>query len=140
MSAPDSFSPRFETRGDRSEVATFARWPGLLRLSLGVLLGPVVALVNQELIYSVNMWACGRGMHWTMHIVPLLCLAATLGAALVAYRDWQSVGRGLEDEQATVETRSRFLSLLGIAISVFSSMVILAQWAAIFVFGPCMRA
>jgi hypothetical protein len=113
---------------------------GRLRLVLGVLLGPIVALINQEAIYSVNMWACGRGMHATLHIVPALCLVATFGAAWTAYSDWNASGRGVEDEAATVATRSRFLSLLGIAISLFSSVVILAQWAAIFVFDPCMRA
>jgi hypothetical protein len=50
------------------------------------------------------------------------------------------VGAGVEDEEATVATRSRFLALLGISISIFSSLVIIAQWAAVFVFDPCMRA
>jgi hypothetical protein len=130
------------TGGAIAETApeVFTRWPGLLRLSLGVLLGPTVALINQQGIYSVNMWACGRGMRATMHIVPVLCLLVTLWAAWSAYSDWTAVGRGVEDEAATIATRTRFLSLVGIAVSLFSSLVILAQWAAIFVFDPCMRA
>src|SRR5205085_2009675 len=63
-----------------------------------------------------------------------------LGAALTAYRDWRAVGGGVEDEAATVATRTRFVSLMGIVISLFSSMVIVAQWSAAFVFDPCMRA
>ena len=118
----------------------FTQWPGLLRLSLGLLLGPVVALVNQQLIYTVNMWACGYRAHATMHIVPALCLVVTIGAGVTAYRDWKAVGGGVEDEEGTVATRTRFISILGVVISVFSSLVIIAQWAAIFVFDPCMRA
>ncbi len=118
----------------------FARWRGLLRLTLGMLLGPVVALINQQLIYVADDWACGHGMRAAVHVVPILCLVVTIGTAVVAYRAWRAVGAGVEDEQATVAARTRFMSLCGMLISVFSSLVILAQWAAVFVFAPCMRA
>jgi hypothetical protein len=106
----------------------------------GVVGAPVIALANQELIYSVNMWACGHDMHSLMHIVPAVCLLASLLTVLMCYRAWGSVGRGVDDEPATLESRTRFLALLGLAIGVFSSAVILAQWAAILVFHPCVRA
>jgi hypothetical protein len=129
-----------ERRPSAADVETFTHWPGLLRLSLGVVLGPTVALINQELTYSVNMWACGHGLQGVIHIVPIVCLVVTLTMAFVAYRDWQAVGEGVEDEAATVATRTRFLSLVGIALSVFSALVILAMWAPVFIFDPCMRA
>ena len=64
----------------------------------------------------------------------------TLGAGFLAWRDWDRVGRGVEDEAATIDSRSRFLALGGMAISALSALLILAQWLAIFVFGACMRA
>ena len=141
MSVRESFDVLHETAADRHATGDpFTRWPGLLSLSLGLLLGPVVALANQQLIYTVNMWACGHRMQPAMHVVPILCLIVTIGAAITAYRDWRAVGRGVEDEEGTVHTRTRFIAMLGIAISVFSALVIVAQWAAIFVFDPCMRA
>jgi hypothetical protein len=103
MSVRESFDAVNEPAASRGPRA-FTRWPGLLSLSLGLLLGPIVALTNQELIYSANMWACGH------------------------------------DEEATVEERTRFVALCGMALSFFSAAVIVAQWAAIFVFEPCMRA
>jgi hypothetical protein len=112
----------------------------LRSLSLGLVLGPVVALANQQAIYAVNMWACGRGLRATIHVVPVLALIIIVGTGLGAYRNWREVGRGVEDEQAGVAARTRFLALLGIAISIFSALVILAQWLAIFVFEPCLRA
>jgi hypothetical protein len=123
-----------------TEAARFLRWPGLLRLTLGVTLAPVAVLVNEELIYVTNMWACGTGKQLAMHVVPLVCLAVTLGAGLLAWRDWGRVGRGVEDEAATVDSRSRFLALTGMAVSALSALLILAQWLAIFVFAACMRA
>jgi hypothetical protein len=86
------------------------------------------------------MWACGRNLHATMHIVPVLSLIVVFGAAFGGYLNWNAIGRGVEDEDATVRTRTRFLALLGITISDFSAIVILAQWFAIFMFDPCMRA
>ncbi|MDB4877209.1 MAG: hypothetical protein JWM41_3655 [Gemmatimonadetes bacterium] len=136
MSAPESSS----ALRSGEESAQFTRWPGLLSLSLAIVLGPVVALVNQQAIYAADMWVCGRGFRAALHIVPALCLIVVAGAAVGAYRNWQAVGRGVEDEQATIATRTRFLALLGMSISVFSSLVILAQWLAIFVFAPCQRA
>jgi hypothetical protein len=131
----------FEAINQPAEGAgAFTRWPGLLSLSLGLLLGPIVALANQEMIYSANMWACGHGARGTMHVIPLLCLTVALGAGLTARRDWKAVGGGVHDEDATVEQRTRFVALLGMAMSAFSAAVIVAQWAAVVVFDPCMRA
>jgi len=105
----------------------------------GVVVAPVLALTNQELIYAVTTWACGHRMGALTHIVPAVCLCLSIAATLLAYRTWSSVGRGTDDEPATLESRARFLALLGTAIGAFSSAVILAQWAAIFVFDPCAR-
>ncbi len=139
MSARGSFDAVRENPADHG-IQAFARWPGLLSLSLGVLLGPVIALTNQELIYAADTWTCGHGYRGTMHLIPLLCLAITIGAAITAYRDWRASGGGVEEEDATVDARTRFLAIMGIGISIFSSLVIIAQWAAIIVFNPCMRA
>jgi hypothetical protein len=121
-------------------TAQFARWRGLMSLSLGVLLGPLVALAHQQAVYAVNMWACGRNLHATMHVVPVLSLVVVFGAAYGGYLNWVATGRGVEDEEGNVAARTRFLALLGMAISLFSALVIVAQWFAIFMFDPCMRA
>jgi hypothetical protein len=123
-----------------ASLAEFTKWRGLLSLSLGLVLAPTVALVNQQLIYTVNMWACGRGLHGVMHIIPALCLVVVAGTGIGAYLNWVAVGRGLEDERDSVATRTRFAALLGMAISLFSAIVIVTQWAAILAFDPCMRA
>lgn len=128
------------TRTVPDETPVFGHWRGMLSLSVGVLLGPFAVLVNEMLIYVTNMWACGQGTQLAMHVVPLICLLVTIGAGLLAWRDWHRVGRGIEDSAATIDSRSRFMALGGMAISTLSALIILAQWLAIFVFGACMRA
>jgi hypothetical protein len=135
MSGPGSSSAM---PGDAA--ARFARGPGLLSLSLGLVLGPFAALANQQLTYVVNMWACGHRERGVMHLIPILCLLVVAATGVAAHLNWRSLGRGFEDELGAIETRSRFMAILGIAISAFCAIVILAQWLAIFVFDPCMRA
>jgi hypothetical protein len=103
-------------------------------------LGPIIALVNQQLIYMANMWTCGRNMQHAAHAIPALCLIVTISLGVNSYRRWRATGGGAGDERAAEETRVRFLAMIGIALSIFSSLVIVAQWAAIFAFDPCMRA
>ena len=117
-----------------------SRWPGLLSLALAVLLGPIAALVNHGIIYIAMPWACGHDRHATLHIIPVLCLLAAAGAGVLAYAEWARVGGGMHAPDASVRDRSRFLALCGIATSALSALLILSQWLAIFVFGPCMRA
>lgn len=142
MSALESSDARRENarEGARDDISQFTRWPGLLSLSLGVLLGPTIALINQSMIYSVNMWACGRNLRGVLHIVPFLSLIVIIGCAIAAYINWRAVGRGVEDEHEGIVARVRFLAMVGIAVSIFSALVVIAQWSTIFVFAPCMRA
>lgn len=132
-----------DDRTDRSpdtvpgEPVNFARWPGMMRLALGFTLGPVAALINQELIYAANMWACGRGTRWPVNLVPLLCLVVTIGMLVVSYRNWKRVGKGVEEEAATVGSRTRFFAMGGIAISAFAALIIITQWFALLMFEPC---
>lgn len=120
-------------------VDDFLRPGGLASLTLGLVLGPVAALVNQQAIYSATMWACGHGMRWTLHVIPVLSLVVVAAMGAAAHRNWRTTGGGREDDAATVGARSRFLSILGMSVSAFSALVIVAQWLSIFVFNPCMR-
>jgi hypothetical protein len=109
-------------------------------LTLGLVLGPIVALINQQAIYSEDAWACGHDARGILHIIPLVCLIAVFAVALSAYNDWRRAGRGVEDEHGGVAARTRFVSMAGLAISALSMAIIIAQWFAVIMFGPCLRA
>ena len=107
--------------------------------TVALLAGPVLALVNQGLMYIVNMWACGHNTPSVMHIAPFICVCLAIAAGALAFRRWNGVGRGTDDEANTIDANLRFLALLALAISIFSSVVILAQWASAVVLHPCAR-
>lgn len=122
------------------EYSRFARWPGMLSLSLGLLLGPIAALVNEGMVYATNMWKCGSGTPLSMHAVAMICLLIAIGAGLLARADWARVGRGTENEAATIDSRTRFMALTGMAASSLSALLIAMQWLAVFAFGACVRS
>lgn len=126
MSAPESSRPQGAP-------------PALSVLVLGLVLGPVVALANQQAIYSSDSWACGHGLRGTLHIIPALCMLVVAGMMYESHRTWVVVGRGLADEDDSAATRARFLAILGMTISAFSGLVIVAQWLGIFMFDPCVK-
>lgn len=96
----------------------------------------MIALINQQTIYAANMWACGHGLHGLLHVIPAVCVLVTLALALDSFAIWRSANHN----EGTVTERVRFVALVGVAISIFSSVVIIAQWAGIFTFSSCMRA
>jgi hypothetical protein len=124
----------------RPALAPFTRWPGLLRLALDVLGGPVIALIHQEVIYAGDMWACGHNLKWSLHIAAALCFVAAVAVTVDSFVVWRTIGRGVEDEFGNEETRTRFLAALGMMVGAISVAVVAAEWLAVFVFGACMRA
>ena len=107
-----------------------------IRLALGRVGSPAIALLNQQAIYASNMWACGHGLHGVLHVIPAVCVLITLALALDSFVIWRAGNR----QDGVVTERVRFIALVGVAISLFSSAVIIAQWAGVFVFDSCMRA
>ena len=105
----------------------------------GVLAAPVAALVQLETNYALVIWACGAGREWALHLVSLLALALTAAGGLLSWRNWRRAGAKWEDEGAGVLPRSRFMAGVGMLISVFISLVVVAQWLAVFFYNPCDR-
>jgi hypothetical protein len=111
-------------------------------LWVGLLLGPILALTQLEANYALVRWACGRGQDWPLHLVSALALTLTIGAALLAFRNLlrtDSEASGADIGGAGVVPRSRFMALLGILISSFMCLVIVAQWIPVFLYGSCQR-
>ena len=113
-----------------------ARTSSEIRLALGVVGSPTIALINQQAIYATNMWACGHGLHGVLHVIPAVCLLVALAIAVDSFVTWRSANQN----GGAVTERVRFIALVGVAISIFSAIVIIAQWAGIFTFNSCMRA
>ncbi|HEX7957372.1 MAG TPA: hypothetical protein VF508_10545 [Pyrinomonadaceae bacterium] len=105
-----------------------------------VLAGPTAALVQLQANYALVLRACGTGRTWPLHAVSLLALLAAAGAGGLAFRNWRKAGADWDDGGAGVLPRSRFMSAVGMLVSAHSALVVVAQWLALFVLGPCQRS
>ena len=126
--------------GGQDPALTFLRPRGILSLWFGVLGGPLAALVCLEAAYASVPWACRAHAVLPLHLVPLATALLALAAGVVARRDWKATEPEWPDDAEGVLARSRFLAVLGIGLSVFSVLAIIAQWLAIFILDPCNRA
>lgn len=127
-------------KADTEAVEDFKEGVGPGLLIAGVLVGPMAMLIELQVNYALVPWACARPeREWALHAVSLLTLLITIAAGLISWRNWKRTGARWEDEGAGVVPRSRFLSALGILISTLLALVVIAQWIAVFVYGPCQR-
>ena len=116
----------------------FSKAGGLFALWAGVLVGPVVWLVQFQTNYTLVTLTCNHGHLWALHAVSVLALLLTAGAGVLAWGKWRESGGGLAEEgRGGVVPRSRFMSVLGLLVSGMFFLVIFAQWIASWVFGPC---
>lgn len=115
------------------------RWGGLLALWAGLLAGPVVWLVQFQAAYTLVPVLCKSGArNLALHGVFVVALLLVAGAGLLAWRNFRAVGATAEgEEEAGIIPRTRFMSLLGLLVTAMFFLVIVAQWVASWVFGPC---
>ena len=102
-----------------------------------VLAGPLAFLLNHESLYLLSAWTCPHGHRWLMHATALLFTLVSLGAALLGWGNWQAVGRELPTTEGGPIPRTRMMGLLGAAFGAFFALVIVAQWIAVALVGPC---
>jgi hypothetical protein len=108
-------------------------------LAVAIILGPVIALVNQALIYAMDSWACERATSAPLHAVAGLCLVLSLATAIWSIRALRERASGRVGDNDDERRRFRFMALTAVGTSVLSSLVVIAQWAAVIVFAPCVR-
>ena len=110
-----------------------------VELWMGVLLAPLATLSLLETNYALVPWACAAGREWPMHAVALFVLIFNLAGTALSYRNWKGLGSSWKDEGGAATDRSRFMAALGILIGLLMSLVVLALWIPVFVYGPCQR-
>jgi hypothetical protein len=101
-----------------------------------------MALLNQEAIYGAAVPFCTHGLRAPLYAVPALCVAVVavvIVSALVTFRRSTPASTGHQNLAATAG-RTHFLAGLAIMTGGVSALVILAQWLAVFVFQPCLKA
>jgi len=108
----------------------------------GLLAGPLAWLTLLEVNYVLAYVACERQETWFMHLATVVAVVAVGAAGLAAWRAShgdmtadETLTHPLSDE--TREQRSRWMSLAGVACSIWFIVVILAMEIPIVVLKEC---
>jgi hypothetical protein len=111
--------------------------PEIRALWAGLLLGPAAFLLNLEVAYAIVPVACSSHNPLLVHLVHAVCLIIAATGVFFALRSWRACGETWPGEQGGRVGRSRFMAGVGLLLSTFIVMVILAQWIPSFVLSPC---
>ena len=125
------------TSSEPPALSRYDRWPGILGLAYGLVGAPISALLMQVLSYAGVQWACGHRTVAVVHIIPATFIVLAAAAAWISWRDWTTVGRIGRAENATITDRTRFVAVVGIVLSMYSIVIILAMWLPLVIFDPC---
>jgi hypothetical protein len=105
----------------------------------GFVLGPVAWALHLQLVYAASQQACEGNLEVTsLHVMSALCLAAAIVGVLLTIWLWRHE-RFTAPSQFDGEyvARRRFMSVEGLMTGTLFSLVIIAQWIAVFYLSPC---
>jgi hypothetical protein len=110
-----------------------------MRLSIPILVTPLIALAQQSANYALVPLACAKQQHLVLHIVFAASLALVIGATAMAWRVWREAGADAPGDHGDPASRTRFLAMLGIMVSALMALTILAQWLMAAFIPPCVQ-
>jgi hypothetical protein len=106
--------------------------------SAGVFAGPMAWLIDTQFNYAAVPWVCAH----QMPLIPLFALAMTalsLFGVFLSWRGYVTATPTPQPDSTGAGRPHRFLALVGIAISLLFTVVILLHGAAGLVFHGCER-
>lgn len=111
--------------------------PEIRNLWIGVLLPPIVFLIDLEVAYALVPTACSTRSRLPVHLVHLACLLLVLFGWATAWRCWKATGATWPAGEGGPLGSSRLLAGIGMLLSGFVALVIMAMWIPSFILDPC---
>ena len=102
----------------------------------GVLLGPTAWALDEGLSYMLAQHSCSTGHFYVLHVISVLCLLLAIAGLIIARAQLAKVGPGSQDGGGPHD-RSWWMAVLGIALSIGFSLVIIAIAVPKIMLSPC---
>jgi hypothetical protein len=107
-----------------------------MRIWIGLLLAPVLALTDQSVAYALVGWACAHQTMAPVHAAHLLFLALTTGACALSWRAWRETAVIPANEGDAVLQR-HFLAGVATSVAALSAVAVVAMWIATWMISSC---
>jgi hypothetical protein len=112
--------------------------PDNVLLWTGFLATPFIWLVQMTAVYSLSLLVCREGSLLPLHAASFCGLAMALIGTAVAAREWRTTREiPAEGPVAPVQSRARFMAIVGLMTGSLFTLIIAAQGLAVFLLNPC---
>jgi len=108
-----------------------------LMLWTALLAGPLIWLLSFGARWSLSGWVCA--FHWkpALFVIAAVSVMLVAGAGMLAWTQWQQVGREMPGEAGGAIPRARTMAMFGLVLCVFSIVLILSQAIPEVMLGVC---
>ena len=111
--------------------------PGKTMRWAGILLPPAAWAIQLQTLWLTTYLGCAYTDFKWNHVASIITLLLSVLGGVIA---WQYMPAGPYEptkEEASPEVRKRFMCILGVALSVMFSVLIIAQWLPTLLAVPC---
>jgi hypothetical protein len=110
---------------------------GLVKLLVGVFVGPLAWGLNLEINYSLVKWACASGHAEVLTLVSVIAFIAVVAGLAVSWRCWTRLHDDADLRGARVIDRSYFLAVTGLGLNALFALLILTGVSLHGIVSPC---
>ena len=128
--------PRSPAAADIAPVAPHGRRVEWLQWT-GLLLPAASFLVHLEVGYLLVPWACTTEQDLWVHISGVLSIVLAAVGTAAAWRTGIPADRERSDSHSSRSPRTSFLGAVGLGMGAIFTLILIAQWIAAIVIGPC---
>jgi hypothetical protein len=106
-----------------------------VRVSLALIVAPVLALADQSVAFSLVGWACSHQTTAWLHASHGIFFVAAAGAAALAWTTWRDVPTHPDRHGARLQVR--FLGGVAVTVAILSAASIAAMWIPTWMISAC---
>jgi len=110
---------------------------GLAKVVGGFLLAPLAWFIDLQTSYATVKWACEHDNRGVLLLIPLGSLALVSVAMWLCWSSWALLHRKSRFQGASIEDRTAFLAVVGMATNATFALLILTTFAARYFLSPC---
>jgi hypothetical protein len=110
---------------------------GLTKLVGGFLLAPFAWFLDLQVSYASVKWACAADRREVLLLFPLGSLSLIAVATWMSWSCWKMVRAGANEEGGSLEDRSYFLAIAGLAMNAVFALLIVTSAFGRYYLSPC---
>jgi len=113
------------------------RWLSPLALWSGITAGPIAWAIELTVSYAIVKRVCASRNDVVLHLITILSLAIVAGGGLLSGNAYQRTAQDRPTDGSSPRQRARFMAILGLALSGFFLVVIIASALPNWVIDAC---